>query len=50
MAYLDKEVSTKSPFQPLIPSIFNTEKYQGGVLGTFSFGGTADRSVWDWIV
>jgi hypothetical protein len=42
MDYLDKELSPKSAYAPLLPAVFSTESYTGGMTGTFSFGGMAD--------
>lgn len=40
---MDSELVKKSPFPPLLPTVFNTENYQGGIHGTFSIGGMSDR-------
>jgi mannosyl-oligosaccharide alpha-1,2-mannosidase len=42
MDYLDQVLAPKSTFQPLLPSVFSTEAYRGGMMGTFSFGGQGE--------
>lgn len=41
MDYLDQVVIPKSPFKPMLPTIFSTENPR--MAGTYSFGGMADR-------
>lgn len=55
MDYLDQVLAPKSTFQPLLPSVFSTEAYRGGVMGTFSFGGQgesffASASALGWLI
>lgn len=45
MDYLDQVLAPKSPFPPLLPTMFSTETWRGGTLGTYSFGGMADSAV-----
>lgn len=32
----------RSPHKGLLPTMFNTERWSGGHMGTYSFGGMAD--------
>lgn len=45
MDYLDQVLAPKSPFPPLLPTMFSTETWRGGTLGTYSFGGMSDSAV-----
>ncbi|KAL7414585.1 glycoside hydrolase [Mrakia frigida] len=42
MSFMNSEITKQSPFAPLLPTIFSTELYKGGIQGTFSFGGMSD--------